>query len=169
MSVGGNIRHDDRGETAAEGQVVVATIGVMDKGDRPQGSRGKGAKGAAGGGKLAMGELEASVMEVLWDAGGWLTPGEVHEVLAQDRALGYTTVMTILVRLWKKGRLERQRDGRAFAYRPLQTREEHAALRMSEWLDAVRDRPRTLAHFLSGLGSDERVQLRRLLQGPGKD
>lgn len=116
-----------------------------------------------------MGELEAAVMEVLWDAGGWLTPGEVHEVLAQQRTLGYTTVMTILVRLWKKGRLERQRDGRAFAYRPLQTREEHAALRMSEWLDAVRDRPRTLAHFLSGLGTDERVQLRRLLQGPGKD
>ena len=146
---------------------------VTEKGDRrgtePRRSRAKGSKESSSGGKLAMGELEAAVMEVLWDTGGWLTPGEVHDVLARQRALGYTTVMTILVRLWKKGRLERQRDGRAFAYRPLQTREEHAALRMSEWLDAVRDRPRTLAHFLSGLGTDERVQLRRLLQSPGKD
>lgn len=124
---------------------------------------------SSGGGKLAMGELEAAVMEVLWDGGGWFTPGEVHEVLGRRRTLSYTTVMTILVRLWKKGRLERQRDGRAYAYRPLQTREEHAALRMNEWLDAVRDRPGALAHFLSRLAPEERVQLRRLLQGQGRD
>lgn len=116
-----------------------------------------------------MGELEATVMEVLWDAGGWLTPGEVHEVLGRRRTLSYTTVMTILVRLWKKGRLERERDGRAYAYRPMLTREEHAASRMNEWLDGVRDRPRALAHFLSRLAPEERVQLRRLLQGPGRD
>ncbi|MDP9418624.1 MAG: BlaI/MecI/CopY family transcriptional regulator, partial [Actinomycetota bacterium] len=36
-------------------------------------------------------------MEVLWDRGGWLTPGEVHEVLSAQRPLAYTTVMTILV------------------------------------------------------------------------
>jgi predicted transcriptional regulator len=90
-------------------------------------------------------------------------------VLARRRTLSYTTFMTILVRLWKKGRLERQRDGRAYAYRPLETREEHAASRMNEWLDAVRDRPRTLAHFLSRLDQQERIQLRRLLQAPGRD
>lgn len=112
-----------------------------------------------------MGELEAAVMEVLWDSGGWLTPGEVHDVLSRRRVLTYTTVMTILVRLWRKGRLERERDGRAYAYRPLQSREEHAASRMNEWLEAVRDRPRTLAHFLSSLSGEERTQLRRLLQG----
>jgi hypothetical protein len=37
---------------------------------------------------------EAAVVDVLWDQGGWLTPGEVHEVLAADRPLAYTTVMT---------------------------------------------------------------------------
>ena len=112
-----------------------------------------------------MGELEASVMEVLWDRGGWLTPGEVHEVLAARRALAYTTVMTILVRLWQKGRLERQRDGRAFAYRPLDTREEYAARRMREVLTAATDRPAVLNHFLSGLPPADRAQLRRLLRG----
>jgi len=113
--------------------------------------------------RLAMGELEANVMDVLWDNGGWHTPGEVHHVLAADRTLAYTTVMTILVRLWQKGRLERQRDGRAFAYRPLQSREEHAAARMEEMLVAASDRPAALARFVEGLSPADRAQLRRLL------
>lgn len=115
-------------------------------------------------GKLPMGELEAAVMDVLWDR-GWSTPGEVHEVLSTDRPLAYTTVMTILVRLWQKGRVERERDGRAYAYRPVQSREEHAATRMSELLTATRDRPLALTHFLKALSPDDRAQLRRMLRG----
>jgi predicted transcriptional regulator len=107
--------------------------------------------------------LEAAVMDVLWDRGGWLTPGEVHEVIAADRPLAYTTVMTILVRLWQKGRLERERDGRAFAYRPVHSREEHAAARMQEILTGVGDRPTALAQFIDTLPEADRAQLRRLL------
>lgn len=114
--------------------------------------------------KLPMGELESAVMDVLWNGGGWSTPGEVHEVLAKNRPLAYTTVMTILVRLWQKGRVERERDGRAFAYRPLQTREEYAASRMSEVLVSVADRPKALTYFLQSLKPADRAQLRRLLQ-----
>lgn len=117
--------------------------------------------------RLHMGELEAAVMDVLWNRGGWSTPGEVHEVLAADRPLAYTTAMTILVRLWQKGRLERQRDGRAYAYRPLLTREEHAAARMGELLVGVGDRPAALAHFLESLPAADRDQLRRMLRGRG--
>ncbi len=113
--------------------------------------------------KLAMGELEATVMDVLWDNGGWLTPGEVHDVVAAERDLAYTTVMTILVRLWQKGRVDRQRDGRAYAYRPLQNREENAAVRMQEMLTATRDRPAALARFVAALPPSDRAQLRRLL------
>ncbi|MGH2386009.1 MAG: BlaI/MecI/CopY family transcriptional regulator [Candidatus Limnocylindria bacterium] len=113
--------------------------------------------------KLAMGELESSVMDVLWDRGGWLTPGEVHEVLAVGRDLAYTTVMTILVRLWQKDRLDRQRDGRAFAYRPLLSREEYTATRMRELLAAASDRPTALSHFLETLSPNDRAQLRRML------
>ena len=119
--------------------------------------------------RLAMGELEAAVMGVLWDRGGWLTPGEVHEILDARRPLAYTTVMTILVRLWHKGRLERQRDGRAFAYRPLQSREEHAAKRMGELLTGVADRPRALSHFLASLPAADRAQLRRMLKSQGAE
>ena len=119
----------------------------------------------AGRARLGMGELEAAVMDVLWRRGGWLTPGEVHEVLVAERPLAYTTVMTILVRLCKKGRLERQRDGRAFAYRPLQTREEYTADRMRDLLGNVADRPAALAHFLEALSTTDRDQLRRMLRG----
>ena len=115
-----------------------------------------------------MGELERMVMGVLWDQRGWLTPGEVHEVLAAKRPLAYTTVMTILVRLWQKGRLERQRDGRAFAYRALHSREEHAADAMAKLLGDVEDRPTALAHFLQSLSAADRAQLRRTLRGQGK-
>lgn len=114
--------------------------------------------------KLPMGELEAAVMNVLWDRGGRLTPGEVHEVLAEQRALAYTTVMTILVRLWRKGRLDRRRDGRAYAYRPVQTREEHAATRMSELLVGVGDRTTALGHFVEELDPADLAQLRRMLR-----
>lgn len=114
--------------------------------------------------KLATGELEAGVLDVLWARGGWLTPGEVHDVLDAQRPLAYTTVMTILVRLWQKGRLERQRDGRAYAYRPLQTKEEVAAARMGEVLTGVGDRPRALSHFLQSLDAADRAQLRRMLK-----
>jgi len=135
---------------------VMARLSKRSKGETPQ-----------GGGRpdrLAMGELEASVIEVLWDRGGWLTPGEVHDILAARRPLAYTTVMTILVRLWQKGRLERQRDGRAFAYRPLDTREEYAARRMRDLLTQVTDRPAVLSHFLNGLPPADRAQLRRVLR-----
>src|SRR5215208_1184246 len=72
--------------------------------------------------KRSMGELERAVMDILWDQGGWLTPGEVHQRLQDPPA--YTTVMTILVRLCTKGRVERHRDGRAYAYHPVVTREQ---------------------------------------------
>jgi predicted transcriptional regulator len=118
--------------------------------------------------KANMGELEAAVMDVLWDRGGWLTPGDVHEVLVPPRTIAYTTVMTILVRLWQKGRLRRERDGRAYAYRPIQTREQHAASRMSEVLVAAGDRPKALACFLESLAPSDRTQLRRMLKDRAK-
>ena len=115
-------------------------------------------------GKLQMGELEAMVMDVLWDRGGWLTPRETHEIISSRRTLAYTTVMTILVRLWQKGRLERQRDGRAYVYRPTQTREEYVAASMRSLLTRVGDRPAALAHFVESLPPADRDQLRRVLK-----
>jgi predicted transcriptional regulator len=114
--------------------------------------------------RRSMGELERAVMDVLWERTGWLTPGEAHEALErQGYELAYTTVMTVLVRLWQKDRVRRQRDGRAYAYHPVITREQYIAATMEEALAAARDHSAVLSHFLEALDPADRVQLRRLL------
>lgn len=69
----------------------------------------------------SLGKLEKLVMEALWDRGD----GTVREVRAQPelKKRAYTTVMTTLDRLHGKGFLNRQRDGNAYRYRPVLTRE----------------------------------------------
>lgn len=123
-----------------------------------------------------MGELEAAVMDLLWDRGGWATAGDVHQGLANDtdsRQLAYTTVLTVLSRLWQKERLERRRDGRAHVYRPVNSREEDMATRMGELLAGARDRPLALSHFVGELSEDDRAELQRMLASeagfPGGD
>lgn len=66
-------------------------------------------------GQLLLGPLEIQVMEVLWTAGE-LSVRDVVEKL--DRKLAYTTIMTTLDRLFKKGLLDRQKAERAFLYTP---------------------------------------------------
>ncbi|MEZ5175166.1 MAG: BlaI/MecI/CopY family transcriptional regulator [Acidimicrobiia bacterium] len=110
--------------------------------------------------------LENAVMEVLWGAAGGMTPREVLEDLPSEHAVQYTTVMTVLARLWKKGRVERERSGRAYSYQPVLTRSEHAAARMEEILDTAGDRSRALARFTEQLSASERRRLREYLEGP---
>lgn len=61
-----------------------------------------------------LGALEAQVMDEIWSRSGELRVRDVHA--AFQMRLAYTTVMTTMDRLYKKGLLERRRDGRAFAY-----------------------------------------------------
>jgi predicted transcriptional regulator len=61
------------------------------------------------------GPLEMSVMDILWTSG----ESSVRDVIRQlDRPLAYTTVMTTLDRLFKKGLLDRRKANRAFLYSP---------------------------------------------------
>lgn len=69
----------------------------------------------------ALGSLERQVMDVMW-AGGTFVVREVQARL--DRPVAYTTVMTTLDRLYKKGFVARARTGRAFSYTAAQTREQ---------------------------------------------
>ena len=69
--------------------------------------------------RRAAGQLEGEVMSALWDADGWMTPRDVQGVVSTSRRpLAYNTVMTILVRLWQKGMVDRRQSGRSFEYRP---------------------------------------------------
>lgn len=71
---------------------------------------------------MVLGELEQLIMSVLWRSRTPLLVRDVQEALkAQDRDLAYTTVMTVMDRLTKKGALDRELDGRAWRYRPRKT------------------------------------------------
>ena len=102
-------------------------------------------------------------MTVLWDAGGWLSPAGVHERLETARPVGYATVTTVLVRLWRKGRLERHKNGHAFDYRARQTREQFVAERINEVLGIATDRRAALAQFVEALSAEDRKEVQRRL------
>jgi predicted transcriptional regulator len=68
-----------------------------------------------------LGKLERTVMEEIW-ARGRVSVGEIHRSLGEGTA--YTTWMTTLDRLYKKGLLVREKEGRAYIYSPRVTREE---------------------------------------------
>lgn len=109
--------------------------------------------------RRAMGALEAEVLAHLWAVDGPLTPAEV--LARMDDAPAYTTVMTILTRLWQKGLIERHPRGRAYAYRPLVGEAELAAKRMQSTLEAASNREAALSHFVGSLSKrDERALLR---------
>ncbi|HEX8651780.1 MAG TPA: BlaI/MecI/CopY family transcriptional regulator [Pyrinomonadaceae bacterium] len=71
--------------------------------------------------KFALGKLEHEVMEEAWRR-GIVSVREVHR--AFDERVAYTTLMTTLDRLYKKGLLERHKEGRAFIYSPRLSREQ---------------------------------------------
>ncbi|TDC63134.1 BlaI/MecI/CopY family transcriptional regulator [Actinomadura sp. GC306] len=116
-----------------------------------------------------LGELERTVMEVLWareDAGGQAaTARDVSRALANDRDLAHTTVMTVLDRLAKKGFLARERDGRAWRYRPVASREGYVTELMLGALNETGDRDAALAHFVRSVSEDEIGVIRETLAG----
>jgi predicted transcriptional regulator len=73
----------------------------------------------AGGSML--GPLETRLLELLWAR---TRPATVRDIRRALPELAYTTIMTTLDRLYRKGLLQREKDGRAFAYAPRYTRGE---------------------------------------------
>lgn len=116
-----------------------------------------------------LGDLERVVMEHLWglttDNDHWASVREVLEQFAEDREIAYTTVMTVLGRLVNKGLVERSRDGRAWRYRPVDSREALTATTMRRTLDDmhVTDRRTALLHFLDGATAEELSDLKEAL------
>lgn len=111
--------------------------------------------------RRSTGQLEGAVLEYLWAVGEPSTPGEVHDSVAPD--LAYTTVMTVLNRLHKKGAVERERRGRAFGYWPSEAEAKHRADQMHDQLVAAGDRHAVLSSFVDTLTNTEADELRRLL------
>lgn len=101
-------------------------------------------------------------MKVLWRREGPATVRDVHRVLTKETPLAYTTVMTVIDRLWRKGFLERRPRGRAYEYVPVHTEAEHTATLMHELLSRTRDRRTALAHFVRGMRKGDEAELLRL-------
>lgn len=103
-------------------------------------------------------------MEVLWAVPEPVTAREVVDALP-GRSLAYTTVLTVLSRLEKKALVRRARAaGRAYAYSPVGSREDHTAELMRAALDAAGDRVAALARFVGSVTPQEAEVLRRALE-----
>jgi predicted transcriptional regulator len=110
-----------------------------------------------------LGQLESEIMERLWSTDQPVSVRDVVEDLRRDRRIAYTTVMTVLDNLHRKGLVGRTKDGRAYRYRPMRSREEHTAAVMEEILRSSEDRGTTLLHFVGQMSPDEVARLRAVL------
>jgi len=115
-------------------------------------------------GRRGFGELEAEVLATLWAADEPLTPAQVRERLSGD--LAYTTVLTILRRLFDKGLAVRAPApvGRSYCYAPALEQAEHAAQQMHAFVAASDDSRAVLSRFLGHLTADDRKTLADLLR-----
>jgi predicted transcriptional regulator len=112
-----------------------------------------------------LGSLEAAIMEVLWDAPGEaLRVREVLQRLPAEPPRAYTTVMTVLDNLYRKGWTVRHGDGRGYRYFPAQPRAQAAAQAIREVLDSVADTEAVLLHFAQNITEEEAAALRRALR-----
>ncbi len=110
-----------------------------------------------------LGPLERTVMDHIWEQGADVTVRDVLESAAGGR-LAYTTVMTILDRLWRKGFLRRSRVGRAYVYRVKRTEQEYLAGLLDGVLAGAADRQSVLLGFMRGIGQEDLVELRGMIR-----
>jgi len=126
---------------------------------------------------MQLGPLEQRVLDCLWRQRTPVTVRQVRSALGSE--LAYTTVMTTLDRLFKKGLLERQSDGRAYRYTARATREAFGASQLravlarffrlrsasrpllASLVDAVGDHDRALLPELERLVREKERTLRR--------
>jgi predicted transcriptional regulator len=115
-----------------------------------------------------LGDLEAEIMDRLWR---WNRPATVREVvddINKYRDVAYTTVMTVANILYNKGWLLRAKQGRAWLYAPVRSREAYSAALMEDALGASEDRSLALSHFVENMSEDEMAALRKALRSAGR-
>ena len=114
--------------------------------------------------QLSLGRLESDLMQILWSRG----ESNVRDVVQQlDRPLAYTTVMTTLDRLYKKGLLDRRMPDRAFLYSARLSRQEWERLQAENIFAGFLDGPHAssellLSSFLDAVGRHDAVLLDEL-------
>src|SRR3954464_15540595 len=103
-------------------------------------------------------------MDRLWIRGEVSTVRDIFDELASDRAIAYTTVLSTMDTLHRKGWLVRERVGKAYHYRPKMTREEHSAKLMRDAFESGGDTDLVLTFFLDQMNDTESAQVKSTLR-----
>ena len=109
------------------------------------------------------GDLEAVIMDRVWEHAEPVTVRELHDELAAERVIAYTTVMSTMDNLHRKGWLNRVKEGKAYRYSATASRAEYSARLMREALADGGDTEMVLSHFLAQIDGDESEALRSVL------
>jgi len=119
-----------------------------------------------------LGELQRSVIEIIWEL-GQANVHEVRERLAGRKKLAYTTVLTTLQKLEKAGWLRHRSEGRSYVYLPTNTREQAGARSLKRFIKHVFDGDAVLMfqHLIGqdNLGDEELQQLRHMIDQKRKE
>jgi predicted transcriptional regulator len=117
-----------------------------------------------GGAVRGFGDLEAVIMDRVWEHDGPVTVRDLFDELAAERTIAYTTVMSTMDNLHRKGWLARVREGKAYRYTATASREEYGARLMREALADGGDAEVVLSHFVAQIDSGESDALRSVLR-----
>jgi len=109
------------------------------------------------------GDLEAAIMDVVWSAGTPVRVREVSEQLNHDRPLAFNTVQTVMENLYRKGWLNRHKDGRAYWYEPVRSRDDYVAQLVTEALSVAADPAAALVRLVGAMEPGEIASLRAAL------
>ena len=109
------------------------------------------------------GDLEAVIMHRVWKHASPVTVRELFDELAAERTIAYTTVMSTMDNLHRKGWLDRVKEGKAYRYTATASREEYSARLMREALGDGGDAEAVLSHFIAQIDSGESEALRSVL------
>ncbi|MCU7820647.1 BlaI/MecI/CopY family transcriptional regulator [Kitasatospora sp. DSM 101779] len=111
------------------------------------------------------GQLEAEIMERLWSWGRPATVREIVDDLNVVRPVAYTTVNTVADILHRKGCVHRSKEGRAWVYEPVRSRESYTAEIMRQVLGEAADARAALLLFVDGMDDGHAALLREALAG----
>lgn len=115
------------------------------------------------------GDLEAVIMDRIWDREGTTTVRELFDELVRDREIAYTTVMSTMDNLHRKGWLERKRRGKAYDYWPVYSREEYTARLMRDALSVGGNSGAVFTHLVEQMTPQESATLRAALARLAED
>lgn len=115
-----------------------------------------------------LGELEAAIMDVVWRSNDAVRVRDVLDELESVRNPAYTTVMTVMDNLYRKGWLSRELDGRAYSYQATRDRIQAATDALRELLVDSGDPTAALLHFARSAATAESRALTRGLRERGR-